>query len=391
MPLPPPNRETLVRRLSEVPIAKHVLEGLSADLLPICPRVLSGKEVNDPVWKNVHLTPLEVCLLDTPLMQRLRRVRQLGFAHLVYPGASHSRLEHSIGVMHAARRMFDVLSRTVGAALNEGERTRGRDIVGIAGLLHDCGHVVFSHVGENILGQMFEEEFRQILKIFDGEIAQQLIFERTNRERPQPRPAELLSALLVVSRPMVDLFVRQGDIPAPAEELTVTIASLVLGYAGPLLIGKQYLYFMKDIISGDIDADKIDYVARDGYFAGVPLAIDVDRLLSQLIAIDLNRDKLPDSVTSRLPAREVDAIYATGLKPTGASAMEMLVLTRVYLFDRIYLHHKVKAAERFAESTVRSYLSQLVQRAVLDDQPEAENDLEQLRDQIIAYHMPSRM
>ncbi len=184
---------------------------------------------------------------------------------------------------------------------------------------------------------------------------------------------------------MVDLFVRQGDIPAPAEELTVTIASLVLGYAGPLLIGKQYLYFMKDIISGDIDADKIDYVARDGYFAGVLLAIDVDRLLSQLIAIDLNRDKLPDSVTSRLPAREVDAIYATGLKPTGASAMEMLVLTRVYLFDRIYLHHKVKAAEQFAESTVRSYLSQLVQRAVLDDQPEAENDLEQLRDQIIAY------
>jgi HD superfamily phosphohydrolase len=83
-------------------------------------------------------------------------------------------------------------------------------IVGIVGLLHDCGHVVFSHVGENILGQMFEEEFRQILKIFNDEIAQQLIFERTNQERPQPRPAELLSALLIVSRPMVDLFVRQG-------------------------------------------------------------------------------------------------------------------------------------------------------------------------------------
>jgi hypothetical protein len=73
MPLPPPNREALVRRLSEVPIAKHVLEGLSAGLLPACPRVLAGKEVNDPVWNNVHLTPLEVCLLDTPLMQRLRR------------------------------------------------------------------------------------------------------------------------------------------------------------------------------------------------------------------------------------------------------------------------------------------------------------------------------
>jgi HD superfamily phosphohydrolase len=154
LPLLPPNRESLVGKLSEVPLAKHVLEDLATDLLPPCPRVLTGKEVNDPVWKIIHLTPLEVSLLDTPLMQRLRRVRQLGLAHLVYPGASNSRLEHSIGVMHAARRMFDVLSEAVGTALNEGERGRGRDIIGIAGLLHDCGHVVFSHVGETILGRI---------------------------------------------------------------------------------------------------------------------------------------------------------------------------------------------------------------------------------------------
>jgi hypothetical protein len=69
------------------------------------------KTINDPIWGVIELYPWEVCLLNSPLLQRLRGVRQLGLANLVYPGACHSRLEHSLGVLEAAERMIRALER----------------------------------------------------------------------------------------------------------------------------------------------------------------------------------------------------------------------------------------------------------------------------------------
>jgi HD superfamily phosphohydrolase len=357
-------RERLVEKLLAVPLAKYVLEVLAAELIPLpVGRVRDSKEINDPIWKIIRLSPLEVSILDTPLMQRLRRVKQLGLAHLVYPGATHTRLEHSIGVNHVAKRMFGGLAATI--TLDENDQRKCGTLMGVAGLLHDCGHLTFSHLGERVLEDVLGADFATIRDIFADSFSGVVRIFRSDGtvSAPHPRPAELLSALFIISQPMVDLLNRQGDLGLPAEELVTAVASLVLGYAPESLVfGRLYLYFLKDIISGDIDADKIDYLARDGYFAGVPLAVDVERLLSQLAAIDLQPGS--SAASFGLPARGVERIYAIGLKPTGASAMEMLVLTRVYLFDRIYLHHKVKAAERLCESMLRSYLLWLVQEAV---------------------------
>lgn len=382
-PADPPQHDRLLKKLAQVPLAKYVLEVLAGGLIPPPPsRVRAGKEINDPIWKIIRTTPLEVCLLDTPLMQRLRGIRQLGLAHLVYPGATHTRLEHSLGVMHAAKRMFAALANSMTGELGDSDLTNAQVIVGIAGLLHDCGHVAFSHVGEHVLEDTLHSDFDDIRKIFAEELARPIKFHRADGTpiSPEPHPAELLSALFVVSEPMVSLLNGQGGTGRPADELAVVVAGLILGYAGSLLFGKRYLHFLKDIISGDLDADKVDYVARDGYFAGVPLAVDVERLMSQLVAVDIRQNGLPASVQSQLPEREIEGIYVIGLRPTGASAMEMLVLTRVYLFDRIYLHHKVKAAERFTESVLRSYALWLVQCRVLLDVPEAARDPDRLRE-----------
>jgi HD superfamily phosphohydrolase len=365
-------REQLVQKLLRVPLAKYVLETAAAELIPLpAGRIRDSKEVNDPIWKIIRLSPLEVSILDTPLIQRLRGVKQLGLAHLVYPGATHTRLEHSVGVSHVAKRMFAGLAATMTSSLDEPDRVRCRTLMGVTGLLHDCGHLAFSHLGERVLEDVLADGFAAIRNIFAQAFSGVVRVYRSDGtvSAPHPRPAELLSALFVISQSMVDLLNRQGDLGLPAEEMVTAVASLILGYAPESLVfGRQYLYFLKDIISGDIDADKIDYVARDGYFAGVPLAVDVERLLSQLVAIDLQPGSSAASFS--LPAREVERIYAIGLKPTGASAMEMLVLTRVYLFDRIYLHHKVKAAERLCESVLRSYLLWLVQEAVASTQRE---------------------
>jgi hypothetical protein len=80
------------------------------------------KTFNDPIWGVVELYPWEVAILDSPLLQRLRRVKQLGFAHAVYPGAMHSRLEHTLGVVEAAERMMRALERNA-----DYHRTFGKD------------------------------------------------------------------------------------------------------------------------------------------------------------------------------------------------------------------------------------------------------------------------
>src|ERR1035438_7411583 len=116
------------------------------------------KQVNDPVWGTVELLPWEVALLDTPLLQRMRGVRQLGLAHLVFPGASHGRLEHIIGVVGAIEEATHALSRQI-ARWNRNNKNQQippiddaeRYAIRLAGLLHDIGHGPFSHALEPVL------------------------------------------------------------------------------------------------------------------------------------------------------------------------------------------------------------------------------------------------
>src|SRR4051812_41969598 len=94
-------------------LCKHVFESLAPRLLQSTGSLRSDrsktKDFNDPIWKTITLHGIEIDLLNLPLMQRLRRIRQLGLAHLVFPGANHTRLEHSVGALHAAKQIFEKL------------------------------------------------------------------------------------------------------------------------------------------------------------------------------------------------------------------------------------------------------------------------------------------
>src|SRR3954462_8095605 len=103
--------------------------------------------IRDPLWNNIRLDPLSFELIDTPAFQRLRYVRQLGLAFLVYPGATHSRFEHALGTYHLARRTLTLFEEH--AEFSD----VGRDecqLVRVAALLHDIGHYPFSHALEEI-------------------------------------------------------------------------------------------------------------------------------------------------------------------------------------------------------------------------------------------------
>jgi hypothetical protein len=194
------------------------------------------KVIRDPLWNNIRVEPLALRLIDTAAFQRLRYVRQLGLAFLVYPGASHSRFEHALGTYHLARRALLLLEE-------RGDlRELGDDAcaeVRIAALLHDIGHYPFSHALEEI-GALHHEEVARPL-ICGGAIG------------------EILREAL-------------GD-DAPAR-----IVELIRGRSDSPLQG---------LISGSLDLDKIEYLRRDALMCGVPYGeIDADRLMNSLVLLD---------------------------------------------------------------------------------------------------------
>jgi uncharacterized protein len=201
--------------------------------------------IRDPLWNNIRLDPLSFELIDTPAFQRLRYVRQLGLAFLVYPGATHSRFEHALGTYHLARRTLTLFEdHDDYAALGRDECMLAR----VAALLHDVGHYPFSHALEEI-GALHHEEVARPL-ICGGEVA--MILRR--------------------------------ELGASAPE---RIVALIRGESNSPLQG---------LISGSIDLDKLDYLRRDAFMCGVSYGeIDVDRLIN---ALTLVRD--PDTGQPRV-------------------------------------------------------------------------------------------
>ncbi len=201
------------------------------------PKDLKELEViRDPLWDNIRLDRPALLALDTEAVQRLRYVRQVGHAFLVYPGATHTRFEHALGAYHLTRRAL--------ASLEErGELDRVPDedclAVRLAALLHDIGHYPFSHALEE--AGFPSHEALGVAKLCKGELGQRL-----------------------------------REIGGPA--FANTLGSLISGKSASALQG---------LISGSLDLDKIDYLSRDARMCGVPYGtVDVDRLLATLTLVE---------------------------------------------------------------------------------------------------------
>ncbi len=331
-------RESL--RVAAPSLVTYVFDKLAPELIPTRGPA-TRRLINDPIWQVVELDQIDAAIVDLPLMQRLRFVRQLGLAHFVYPGAHHSRFEHSIGAMATARRMFAALA---GTARIVGEERAGLErMVAIAALLHDCGHVAFSHAGERALADAYPDAFERAGKALDAEIRSALGGKVAGKSSHGAKPSEILSALFVLSPAFEALLTALGSGVRP--DLIAEIAGLILGRAPATEIGDGLHLQIGAIVSGDLDADKLDYVARDSFYSGVSTFADVPRIVSQLEAVATSPEALGDRL--RLPdgTRRPERVWLFGLRPAARSALEMLVASRAYLFDRIYHHHKVRCLE----------------------------------------------
>lgn len=235
------------------------------------------KFIRDSVHGNLQLEELEVTLTDTPEIQRLRRIKQLGFTYLVYPGANHSRFEHSIGTMYLASRL----------ARNLQLDDHSQKMVRCCAILHDAGHGPFSHVSEGVIDSSHEELTSKLIK--------------------ESQLGDILSEMFSVN----------------------DILKIING-EGPL----------GQIISGDLDVDRMDYLLRDSYYTGVAYGvIDVERLIYNM--------KLDDGLL---------------LRSKGVQAAESMLLARYFMYPSVYQHHTT----RIVNSMFRRCLKKLIEKKIIN-------------------------
>jgi HD superfamily phosphohydrolase len=313
------------------------------------PKNAYPKTFNDPIWGDIVLYPWETILLDSPLLQRLRGVRQLGMAHLVYPGAGYDRLEHSRGVVEAAERMIRSLERNAGFRRNFGRdrddtvpQVSDHDVnsIRLAALLHDVGHGAFSHATEPLLRFRLEKEFdsaREVLRdAFAGVTA--------------IAPAEVVAALLVLSNALKNVFEHPNfGATSRAAELALSICARILGSRSYLDAG-----YLCGVISGPLDADKLDYMARDSHHAGLPIGLDLHRLISKLEVVTVTPETTSNpEMRARAQSAKNQRYHEIGISLSGLGAYEQMIVGRVILYDRLYYHHKVRSAEAMVRRLIR--------------------------------------
>jgi len=321
----------------------------------------SFKVIHDNLWGTNRFSWREMALIDSPLLQRLRGIHQTGLAYYVYPSARHSRFEHSLGVTTVASRAFDALIQRSGDVLDIATNfdkenparylSKLRDELRLAALLHDTGHSLHSHTSEIVYSDL------PLLKKAAAEL--------TALAGRRKGTGEVISFCLSRTRAVAELLARAKDhlIDAKARQSSEQVD---LDNISLLIIGRSrhpYLQFVADIISSDLDADKLDYLLRDASFAGLPLRYDIDRYLYTVgVAEDILLDgegylerlyravgavdgiptKHKASENTRFPYYET---YRLRLPRQAMSTIEQIVICKFMLYSYIYHHAKVRAAE----------------------------------------------
>ncbi len=258
--------------------------------------MIGGKLIRDPLWNTIRLNATATRIVDTAEFQRLRYIRQLGFAHLVYPGATHTRFDHALGVYHLTVTALRHLRELGGAPP---EAWEGEELVPYAALLHDIGHYAFSHALEEL-------------------------------ESDVPAGHEEVSRRFFTSPSLRDALAPLGL--AAGDRLH------------ELIRGNSHIP-LRGLVSGSLDLDKMEYLRRDARFCGVPYGeVDVDRLLQGLVLV-------ADPETGR---------HEVGVVEKAVAALESLLFAKYQMFRNVYWHHGVRAAtslyKRIVEEAVASGL-----------------------------------
>lgn len=254
-------------------------------------------EFRDPIHGLIPVNKAEKLLIDSEPFQRLRNIKQLGTSYKIYHGAEHSRFGHSIGVMHIVGRVFDAIWNQPGSKLrtlwNEDEFKKYKQVARIAALLHDIGHGPFSHVGEN-------EEYGLFRKMDDVD--------------SQIRTGHEVYSRLIVRELLGDKIEENfKHLEIKADD----ILTILLGQSTD-----KHHRFIDELISGQLDADKMDYLLRDAHYCGVQYGVyDIEKLINSLTICCSKYDE-----------------WQLGIVSDGIHVVEEFVFARYWMFLQVYFH-----------------------------------------------------
>lgn len=252
--------------------------------------------IRDPIHGFIRTDPLETALLQSRPMQRLRFVHQLGLTFLVFPGAEHSRFSHVLGTMHLAGLLYDALAAKSRGHLPQGLDARERRLVRVAALLHDIGHAPFSHSAENL---------------FEGGIDH-----------------EDMTMRLLDTPELKDVFRQYGNGIDGSDVRRVLTKN-----------GDGFESILSEIVTSELDVDKMDYLRRDSLYCGVQYGIyDLQRLIDVL-------EPVKDPENGR---------YRIGVGHGGVHALEALLMARYYMFTQVYFNVTSKVMELHFNYWLRS-------------------------------------
>ena len=269
-------------------------------------------EITDPIHKHIRFTKVEHDILDNQMFQRLRRIRQLAGAHLIYPSAQHSRFEHSLGTMHIAGYAGETL-------LSKGYLESEEEIqeLRLAALLHDIGHGPFSHLFEEVLNEK----------------------NRKNHED--------IGKEIILKSEISEIISRYGHDPSTISNLSC---------------GQSKIKFLNEIIAGSLSADIMDYLPRDGMFTGTEYGnIDYHRLVTSFRVVTKNHLALDRSALYSFESMLIsryEMFKAVYFHKTVRSAEVMLLHSMLLADDQLNLTDI--SLENFLELTDENVLERII-------------------------------
>lgn len=291
---------------------------------------IEAKTIHDPIWGSNEYSEWEMQLIDSPLIQRLRNISQVGLAVLTYPAARHSRFEHTLGVAAATKRLVErINSNCETFKINQEVKCK----LILAALLHDVGHCFYSHLSESIYGNL--EDFVHLKK------------DIQNIYGVKPKAHEILSLIIINSPAFKNFFKNYVSYPykSNVDRLLSDVGKIIIGVN--IRNNNTIESYQTAIINGTFDVDKLDYIKRDSYTAGLALDFDIERLFTKIQVYTLSTKD--ENGLTVIENRLV-------IQANGVTAIEELTFCKIMLFSYIYYHQKVLITEDIIKDYVYALL-----------------------------------
>jgi hypothetical protein len=313
------------------------------------------KEIYDAIWGSIELNSSEMILVDSPLLQRLKHIRQLGLSDFVYPGSAYSRFYHTLGVTSLSSDMINTLNRIIKEkyqVLPNENRKIFYQLVRYAAILHDVGHMLLSHASE----QFFAENKEALLFAKTTE----MITVFLSKTGYSPALHELISCMIVNSAAVKELILISATYSEnlqkaePIERRIDQYIEYITGMIVGVPVDKFMLPYSK-IVNGPVDSDKCDYLTRDSHVTKVPVAVDISRMIQKLRLVKVKSEDITlpsiwrDTTGEDIPCLEFAVANAA------EKSLFQLCMARNTMYGSVYYHQKILTVETMFRDILKDY------------------------------------